>query len=189
MPHDVSIWIRRSTDHTHSHASRFKEGGASQKVEVTVHPPQDNPRLLAFSGFVKLQSSVPQGVATVPYAGFAGSFRDVQTLSLVVDSKEKSQLPGLYNLTTDAFFPKDGVTVDLSSNTSDIELRYALATPSEAVICDLVPANISYSATIPFDINASTQPRQAKSSLKFADVPVALRIYNSTYEPRSFNGE
>lgn len=169
----------------------LSEPGKSQVVEYQVQAPADNDRLLSFSGFVQIQSSQPQGSVSLPYAGFAGSFRDIPVagLALIGEGANQTQYPGLYNMSTHELIRTDGTPVDLSAEYSeDVGAGYLLATPTEAFYCDLVQANISYTPTVPVDLSPSTVVGTQKPDLKFKDVPVALRIYKSEFQDRTDAG-
>ena len=159
-------------------------------------PPADNPRLLAVSGFIKLDSSTPQGTSSVPYAGFSGSFRDIPTLGLVYRPATQEggllQYPGLYKNSTGELIKEDGTQTSLEEGDAEneIDLRYFLSAPTEKMYCDTVPANWTYKATVPTDIDQdSVLVKDRDAALKFKDVPVVVRNFDFDDAARSLQGE
>lgn len=159
-------------------------------MTITLHAPDDNPRLLAFSGYILVQSNQAEGTASVPYAGFAGVFSDVPVLGTAISNGTKEdpayQIPGLYNSSTGELIRDDGrsVPLDLGEN-STLSVNFTLAVPTEAAYCDLVAANITYTASVPMDLFPDSPIGQNRDlKLKFDDVPVALRLSNDTFLDR-----
>ncbi|CAO1625024.1 unnamed protein product [Sympodiomycopsis kandeliae] len=163
------------------HPAEFSlDAGKSQVVSLTVRPPADNDRLLAFSGHIQIDSSESEGSSTVPYAGFAGSFRDVQTIGRF--KSEKKEFPALYNFSSSEMIKTDDSKWAFQLNSSDLTVQSLPAAPTEQFTCDLVAADINYEATIPLDLG---RPRiKQDKKLRFQDVPVVVRFLNETLQAK-----
>lgn len=129
-----------------------------------------------------MQSSQPEGTSQLPYAGFTGSYRDVPVIGVAIQKEEEGsdlvQLPGLYNSSSGDMIADDNHTSTLNLEREDsVFVKFSLSAPSEVVYCDLVSANTTYKASIPTDLSAdSVIGKDQDKSVKFADVPVVLRL-------------
>lgn len=160
-------------------------------MTISLQSPADNPRLLAFSGFINVQSSQAEGTSQLPYAGFSSSYRDVPIIGVAIQKPETGsnlvQLPGLYDSSSGDMIRDDAPATTLDPRGTDsMFLKFSLSAPSEIVYCDLISANITYKASIPTDLTPdSVIGKDQDKGLRFADVPVVLRLDQEEFSPRT----
>lgn len=102
------------------------------------------------------------------------------------------QYPGLYNTSTGKLITEDGTQTDLDEQNveDEINLRFFLSAPTEKMYCDTVPANWTYKASVPMDIDQnSVLVKDRDANLKFKDVPVVVRNFEFDDIARSYQGE
>lgn len=169
------------------------ESFAEQKVQVTIKPPADNPRMLIYSGWIEVQSSDPVGSARLPYGGIAGDLSLIPALQTGL-SPYNTNLPGLYdaNLTEQIQDDKSAWALNDDDPDSLPNIVFAQQTASHQIYIDIVAADIDYTPTVPivddndpFQGNLSLytkKERDAPSSkyVKVSEVPIVGRIEDDT---------
>ncbi|PWN19342.1 subtilisin-like protein [Microstroma glucosiphilum] len=177
--------------------------GENTKFSARLIPPQDDPRIIMYSGVIQIAASISTGTVRVPYTGLAGSLRTIPAL-VSGPTPFNTSLPALFDSDTNEQIRNDSTHWTLSSqeNGSYPQLYFMMQTPTLQLTCDVVKADIVYKPTIPIiddptccaakfkdlterDVGGKTPPVYTR----FDEVPTVGRLQIRDNVPRDYFGD